>query len=183
MNLDERIKLIKKYQKYCNTNVPCRYGSNPSDLLKTCEKLKALGFEWGDKITFEDFKITKGFYISNSSTGYIPTEGRYYIQWDNGNVGAYQFTGNSDVYREVQEEYRAFKNKLMSYNPVDWDNLNDNIIFDIENGKKLIADYKNIIAETREIMRSKVNACKLKKAKEEYEKALADMGKAWIINE
>lgn len=99
----------------------------------------------------------------------------YYIHWDNGNIGAYQFTEREDVYREIQEEYKEFKNRLMSYNPVDWDDYNNHIIFDIENGKKLIEDYKDILAETREKIKAKMNAYKLKKAKAEYEQALAEM--------
>lgn len=173
MNLDERIKLIETYKSECRTNVPYGYGYNENELLSTCKKLKALDLEWGDKISFDDFRITQGVYISNSSTGYEYDSKSYYIHWDNGNIGAYQFVSGDDMYRAIQYEYKEFKEKLMSYNPIDWDDFNDHIVFDVENGKKVIADYKEIVKETREKIQIKSKIYKAEQTKLEYEKALA----------
>lgn len=173
MNLDERIKLIETYKSECRTNVPYGYGYNEDELLSTCKKLKALGLEWGDKISFDDFRITKGVKITNSATGYEYDSKSYYVHWDNGNIGAYQFVSGGDMYRAIQDEYKEFKEKLMSYNPIDWDDFNSHIVFDVENGKKVMADYEEIVKETREKIQIKSKIYKAEQAKLEYEKALA----------
>ena len=175
MDLEERIELITKYINECTKNVPYGYGYHPSEILETCNKLKALGCEWGDKIRTDDFRMTKGFYITNSSTGYEPNNETYYIHWDNGNVGAYQFVCDSDEYSAVQNDFKEFKNKLMSYGAIDWDGMNNHIIFDIEHGKKAMEEYDSILKETKEKMSVKLKKMKAEKAKKEYEKALAEL--------
>lgn len=176
MTIDEKIEIIKAYQKL-RVNMPYGYGTYEDEILKTCELLKAFGWEWGHKTCYPDFRIRKGYYITNNSTGHKSNPDEWYVEWDNGNVGAYQFVGG-DGYNIVQNEFREFKEMLMSYNPVNYDKLNCHIVYDIENGKKVLADYEQICKETRKKMEVKIKKARLEKAKADYEKLLADIDSA-----
>ena len=48
-------------------------------------------------------------------------------------------------------------NILKSYEPLDYDPTNNTYIYDIEHGKKLIADYKDIVSNFEEKLHSKIN--------------------------
>jgi hypothetical protein len=173
MDLEERIELITKYVDECTKNVPYGYGYHPSELLETCNQLKVLGYKWGDRIRKDDFRMTKGFCITNSSTKYESDKDTYYVHWDNGNVGAYQFVSGTEEYSAIQDEFKEFKDKLMSYGVVDWDDMNDHIVFDVEHGKKVMEEYDSILKETKEKMSIKLKQLKAERAKKEYERAMA----------
>ena len=173
-NLDKIIKICKDYLKI-QDEAPYSYGHNPGDILTACEKLKALGYKWGDDICFRDFSITKKPYITNSSTHYKFEDDKYYIVWNNGNVGRLQFV-SQEYWWDVTDEWQEFRDRLMSYNPLDADPHNCNIIYDIENGKKVIEDYPEIVKQTREKMKQKTKRLQLEKAKKDYEKLLEEVG-------
>lgn len=179
MTIDEKIEIIKAYQAL-KANMPYGYGTHENDILKTCELLKAFGWEWGHKTHYEDFRIRKGYYITNNSTGHKSNPEEWYVEWDNGNVGAFQFVVEDEHYNIVQNEFCEFVEMLMSYNPVNYDRLNNHIVYDIENGKKVLADYEQICKETRKKMEVKIKKAKLEKAKADYEKLLADIGDAKV---
>ena len=168
--VDKALKICRDYQELCN-NKPYGYSYYPSDLIATCEKLKAFGLEWGDTLTCEDFRITKGdYYITNSATKYKPDPDAYYVHWDNGNIGQLQFVQEHIFY----DGYNEFLEKLRSYNPVDWDPLNDHIIYDIENGKRVMADYKDIVKETRQKAREVAKQYRIKQLEAEMAKLKED---------
>ena len=172
-NLDKIIKICKDYQKILD-DVPFSYGNYPNLIIEACEKLKVLGYEWGEEITYPDFSVVKKPYITNSNTKYQFEDDKYYIVWDNGNIGRLQFV-RQDYWWNVGDEWQEFIDKLMLYDPVDYDTLNCRMIFDIENGKRLLNDYPAITAETRKKMGQKIKVLKLEKAKKEYEKLLEEM--------
>ena len=89
--LDRIIKVCEDFRNIQNS-VEYHYGWNPGEIIDTCEKLKALGLNWGDQIYYDDFNIVKGnYYLVDSKTKYIPDRDSYYIIWSNGNIGKYQF--------------------------------------------------------------------------------------------
>lgn len=153
------------------------YGRTPEDLIKTCEILKAFGYVWGDRIKYPDFRITKGkYYITNSAKKYKPKSNDYYVQWDNGNIGRLQFVGN-DYWYEVEDEWNEFREILMSYDPLDYDPMNCHMIFNVENGKRLMKDYKNICDSTKAKMMKKIKKIQLERKKKEYEDLLIEVEK------
>lgn len=170
-NLDKIIKLAQNYKDLIE-EMPYRNATYPDSVIDICEKLKALGMKWGDKINYPDFRIRKGYYITNNGTGHKSDPSEWYIEWDNGNIGVYQFISNDTYYYAVQDEFKEFKDILMAYNPLNYDPSNCHIVYDVENGKKILADYPRITKEIRRKMQIKINQVKLKKAKEEYERLL-----------
>ena len=47
MTIDERIEFLKTYINEFEKTSQYGYGYRANEYLKTCEKLKALGFNWG----------------------------------------------------------------------------------------------------------------------------------------
>lgn len=169
MTLDERIDLLKTYLAAFNfTDIPYGYGHTPLEYLETCEKLKILGYEWGDKLSCGlntgDIKLLKGkqFHLHNKATSYEFDPDTYYIVWNNGNIGRLMFV-NEAYYGDVTEEWEALEQKLLSFSPLDYDKTNNNYVYDIENGKKLKDAYRDICANTRAAMDIKVKEAKRKK--------------------
>ena len=146
MNIDEAIMICNEFKNLL-MNKPYGYGFTYTEILNTCEKLKLLGYEWGDQLPDSDFRICKPreFVLINSVTKYKFDPNKYYIHWDNGNVGQLQFVSEHIFY----DGFEKFLNKLHSYNPLDWDPYNCHIIYNIEDGKRLIKDYADIIKETQ----------------------------------
>lgn len=157
-------------------NMPWNYGRDERDILKTCEILEILGWEWGHQVQYNDFRITQDYYISpsNQAKKYKPQKDEWFIVWDNGNIGRLQFVADKYWYA-VEDEWKDFRQKLMAYEPLDYDLRNDQMIYSIENGKKLLEDYEKICNETRETMRAKIKQVEMKEAKDKYEKLLKEM--------
>ena len=173
--LDRVIKVCEDFRNIQKSG-EYHYGWNPGEIIETCNKLKALGLNWGDKIYYDDFKIVKGkYYLANSKTGYVLDKDSYYIVWSNGNIGRLMFVPY-EYYDCVDDEWREFFDTLLSYSPLDYDETNCNIIYDVENGKRLLADYDNIYKETREKMNNKVKHGKLKAMETEYARLKSELG-------
>lgn len=169
MKLDERLNLAEKYNEV--------FGDvYPKTVIEKCKKLKLLGAEWGEYRIGEygsictDFYIRKGGIITNQSTHYEFEEDEYYIHWDNGNIGRLMFLYSADYSIAETEIWEEFEKKLMSYNVLEYDKFNDHMIFSIEDGKKLIADYGKICDATRDKFEKYCKKKELKRKKEEYEK-------------
>lgn len=152
-------------------------GYSDREILEICELWEAMGWKPGHKHTFMDFRIHKGYYIVNNGTGHEADQNEWYVEWDNGNIGRYQFA-SGDMYDHIEEEWEAFRKKMMSYSPINYDPCNCHIIYDVENGKKVLEDYKSICDETRENVARKKAKVALELAKAQYEAALREAGEA-----
>ena len=173
--LDRIIKVCEDFRNIQNS-VEYHYGWNPGEIIDTCKKLKALGLNWGDQIYYDDFNIVKGnYYLVNSKTKYVPDRDSYYIIWSNGNIGKYQFV-TSNYYDDVEDEWREFKDTLLSYSPLDWDENHNKIVYNVENGKKVMADYDNICKKTREKIELKIKQKKLELMRTEFERLKSELG-------
>ena len=56
---------------------------------------------------------------------------------------------------------------IRSYNPIDWDNLNNEYVFSVRNGYRLYQDFKAKYDETREQMDKAVAEYKIEKLQAE----------------
>lgn len=172
MSLDDRIILIKAYLAAFNSSkMPFEYGRTAQEYLETCNKLKALGYKWGDNLPHGDIKLLKGKQINLSikHTSYVFDPDTYYVVWDNGNIGRLMFV-NEDYWWKVEEEWATFEQRLLSFSPLDYDAINNEYVYDIENGKKLIDAYRHIYAETSAAMMIKVKEAKRKKLLQQLKK-------------
>lgn len=170
LNIKEAKRIITEYDNL-RKNRPYGYGDSSSAMLETCKKLEALSLEWGDQVYYPDFLICNGeFNVLNSATHYEFDPDKYYIHWDNGNIGRLMFINNTYYYSITDDEWDEFLATLRSYNPLDYDMLNCHIVYDIENGKKVMADYKDICDRTRNKMNAKIKAAEIEKKRQEIER-------------
>lgn len=149
------------------------YGFNAEDIIHNCDILEAMGWEFGHQIRYPDFRIRKGYYITNNGTGHKSNNDEWYVEWDNGNVGRLQFV-SSEWLGYVGEEWENFKKELMSYNPVNYDPMNCHIIYDVENGKRVLENYQDICKRTREAIEKKLKQARIEKAKSELERLIKE---------
>jgi hypothetical protein len=152
-------EIVEAYAKLCQSSdspyIVFNNSSNANHLLELIDQWIKMDVEWGYRIP-DDFALVKGeqlnlrFAKSRCAKNYKFNANDYYIRWDNGNVGAFQFAHDSESYRVAQPAYKEFKERLRSYNVLEEDMLNDYMVFSIEDGKLLMNDYKAITNETDE---------------------------------
>lgn len=167
--LQTNIEALTKAKEIIEEGGKLGYGYDLNSIIEICDKLKAFGYNWGDKWRVPyDFRVRKNYYITNSATHYKQDKEKYYVEWDNGNVGRLQFV-SWDYYEAVIDEWNEFLDTLKSYNPVDYDPLNCHIIYDVENGKKVMADYDRICEKTRKKINKKIEKIRIEELKKQLE--------------
>lgn len=172
MTTKEARKICEEYIQL-RRNMRYGYGYEAEQIITSCDILDAMGWEFGHQLSYGDFRIRKGYYITNNGTRHKPNNDEWYVEWDNGNVGRLQFVRN-EWYGYVGDEWDNFIKELMSYNPINYDPLNCHIIYDVENGKRILEDYKDICKRTREAIEKKLKQAKVDKAKKELERLIKE---------
>jgi hypothetical protein len=149
--MKEKIKAIKEYLKYFPNDCYAR------DNLLLCEYADELGIElkngyyprieYGYFVINSQIKVGKKYHLSNSATKYEQNGNDSIVIWSE-SCGRLAFV-NSDYWWDIEDEWNNFKDVLKSYNPLDYDEINNNYIYDLEHGKQLINDYNEIIRNFR----------------------------------
>lgn len=149
------------------------YGRTEQDYIEACDKLEALGLEWGDPLCRSGhFQIKRGSEVFPSS--YTPFDSdTFYIVWDNFNVGRAQFAAG-EFYHCTAEEWNWFWDKLLSYKPLDVDLYHHRMTFSICNGKKLMRDYDGICKDMKRKCELKIRQEKIRRLKEELRELEAE---------
>lgn len=158
----DRIKAIKEYLKYfpddrtANNNlILCEY-SNLLDIdLDTNHRTDYPSVEHGYLRVNRQIRADKGYHLTNSYTGYHQNKEEIFVIWHEP-CGRLAFVNNL-YYWAIDNEWDEFMNILKSYEPLDYDPINEKYIYDIEHGKKLITDYKDIVSNFKEKLHSKIN--------------------------
>ena len=122
--------------------------------LSFCEKfdipLRSVVSSYGNSLKLygsgsTDFNIIHNPYLTNKQTHYKFDENKNYIQLDNGNIGRLMFgTIDSTDYPSTDIIWKEFKDTLLSYNPLDWDDMNFNYVYNEEDGVRLYKDFAEI---------------------------------------
>ncbi len=152
-------EIVEAYAKLCQSSespyIVFNNSSSANHLLEMIDQWIKMDVEWGYRVP-DDFALVKGdqlnmyFAKMRCTKNYKFKSNEYYIRWDNGNVGPYQFVNGSEGYKVALPAYKEFKERLRSYNVLEEDMLNDYMVFSIEDGKRLMDDYKAIKNETGE---------------------------------
>lgn len=166
--MEKAIAAIKEYLKYC----PKDYIAKGN--LMRCEYAEKLGFDFDKASTFYvehgrlkiNSQIAVGKYsgLTNSTTGYDFNNDDILVIWSEP-CGRLAFIDNM-YWFDVAEEWDEFMAVLKSYEPLDYDYINDNYVYDIEHGRKLIDDYDKIVEEFMAKARKKIKEIELAKKKE-----------------
>lgn len=170
--MKEKIKAIKEYLKYFPNDYYAR------DNLLLCEYADELGIElkngyyprieYGYFVINSQIKVGKEYHLSNSATKYRQNGNDSIVIWSE-SCGRLAFV-NNDYWWNIEDEWNDFKDVLKSYNPLDYDEINNNYIYDLEHGKQLINDYNEIIRNFRNKLDKKITEVEIANKKKELER-------------
>lgn len=120
-----------------------------------------------------DFVIIKNPYIHNPYNKAKFNEGIDYIQLNNGNIGRLMFPHARDIeikYNISDPIWNEFRNELLSYNCIDYDQMNFNFVYNMEDGIRLYQDFDSIYKKYAEKFNALYKVVKINKMKEELKK-------------
>lgn len=176
MKLDEVISKLEECGRIIDEGCSYGYGWSRSlaDMIEMCEKLKALGIEWGETVCLpHDFDIVKNPHLSNPTLNYQINNNEWYILWGNGRCGQSWFAPRA-YWDVVQTEWREFQCAMLAFGALDYDLKHDRIIYNIENGKKVIESYADLCKRTQEAMNKKVKAEQIRRKQAELAKLMEE---------
>lgn len=120
-----------------------------------------------------DFVIVKNPYVYNPHNKAKFNEGIDYVQLSNGNIGRLMFphTGVGDMNYSISDPiWNKFIKELLSYNCIDYDKMNFNYVYNMEDGLRLYHDFDLIYKKYAEKFNSLYKEIKINKLKEELKK-------------
>ena len=176
--MKDKIKAIKEYLKYFP------HDGNAKNNLLMCEYADELGIElnggyyprveYGFLVINRQIKAGKNYRLTNSTTNYEQNGEDTIIIWSEC-CGRLAFV-DIQYWHSIEDEWKEFINILKSYNPIDHDEINNDYIYDLENGKKLIKEYDEILKVFDEKINHKINEVKTAKKRDQLEKLKKELG-------
>lgn len=170
--MQEKIKAIKEYLRYFPNS------SDAKNNLMMCEYADELGVKlnggyypnvnYGYFAINSQIKAGKKYYLTNSNTQYKMNGEDTIIIWSE-SCGRLAFV-HDKYWWDIEDEWNDFMDVLMSYDPLDYDELNNTYIYDLEHGKRLIRDYNDIVEDFQKKVRKKIKAVDLANKKKELER-------------
>lgn len=176
--MEDKIKAIKEYLKHFP------HDENAKNNLLMCEYADELGIEltggyypkMKHKYLYinDEILVGKNYRLTNSATNYNQNVKDTIVIWSE-NRGRLAFAG-FQYWHSIEDEWEEFINILKSYNPIDYDEINNKYVYDLENGKKLINDYDEILKNFEERISRKIKEFNTAKKKEQLEKLKKELG-------
>ena len=176
----DKIEVIEEYIKYFPND------KNAKNNLLLCKYSSELGIELEGKyypniqngyfVINQQIKAGKCYRLTNTTTHYEQNKKDTIIIW-NEPCGRLAFVADK-YWSSVYEEWDEFMDVLKSYSPIDYDYLNNTYIFDLENGKRLIADYERIKNDFIEKANKKIKEANIKQKKKELERLQAELNES-----
>lgn len=141
-------------------------GTDIKDLRFRSYRIVSIGYIGG---YFGMCAAKDGFNLTNKVTKYKFTSGEWYIKFDCGGCGRLNLIRNERLAytEECTKVWEAFCDKIQSYNPVDWDELNKEWVFTVEDGMRLYSHIEEIIADAKKAMENAVKKYKIEQLKAE----------------
>lgn len=122
-----------------------------------------------------DFIVSSNPDIANSVNHFELDKEKEYIQLSNGNIGRLMFRGMKiDYYGETNDIWEEFKNELISYNSVDYDDMNFNYIYTMEDGIRLYKDFDKIFTKYQKKFDETIKDIKIKSLEQQIERLKYD---------
>lgn len=181
--MKNRIEAIEEYLKYFpkdttakNNLLLCEY-ANELDLTLNGGFYPRI--EYCHCVINDRIGVYKNYYLTNSTTNYKQNGIDSLVVWSS-NSGRLAYV-RSDYWNDIESEWNEFMDVLKSYNPLDYDEINNNYIYDINNGKKLISDYNEIEKKFKEKLETKINEIKLNNKKLELERLKRELSDVKIL--
>ena len=178
--MKDRIKAVKEYLRHFPND---SYAYNN---LLLCEYADELGveltkgyyprIEYGYFVINSQIKVGKYYCLTNSKTHYKQNKEDSIVIWSE-SCGRLAFV-DRDYWYDIESEWCEFMDILKSYNPLDYDELNNNYIYDLEHGKKLINDYNEIVKSFMDKVNKKIKEVQLANKKKELERLQKELAES-----
>lgn len=176
--MKDKIKAAKEYLRYFP------YDGNAKNNLLMCEYADELGIElnggyyprveYGFLVINRQIKAGKKYRLTNSTTKHEQNGIDTIVIWSEC-CGRLAFV-DGQYYYYIDNEWEEFINVLKSYNPIDYDEINNDYIYGLENGKRLINDYDEILKNFKERISRKIKEFDTAKKREQLEKLKKELG-------
>lgn len=178
--MNKRIEAIEEYLKYFPND-----GKANSNLL-LCQYADELDIELSNEYSYyprvdygmfqvnEQIVACKRYYLTSSTTNYEQNNEDTLVVWKE-SCGRYMLVGRNEHWCLIEDEWNELISILKSYNPLDYDELNNVYVYDVENGKKLINDYDEIIKGIKDKVDKKIKKKELEDKIHEYKKMLEEL--------
>ena len=109
--------------------------------------------------------------LNTENMHYKFDENKNYIQLDNGNIGRLMFGAVDSIdYPSTDIIWKEFKDMLLSYNPLDWDDMNFNYVYSEEDGVRLYKDFAEIYRIYRNKFDEVLKASKIRRLEKQLSK-------------
>lgn len=92
------------------------------------------------------FDVVHNYRLTNKTTHQTLNDSKWYIHFGCGGRGRLNLCASS-IYAykaEAEDVWVNFLKRIQEYNPIDWDSVNNDYIFSVENGYKLYKDFGDI---------------------------------------
>ena len=129
------------------------------------------GFVLKLNCAYFNFHIINTYKLENPNNNVILDEDKWYIMFDCGGQGRLNFdSGDSNfIYKpQCEEIWQDFLERIKSYKPLNWDKLNQEYIFTLEDGYRLYKDFESIYR----IFKNKIKEAICKHKIQEFENEL-----------
>jgi hypothetical protein len=172
--------LKKKYPKFTLEQLPDALEINEKYGIPIDEIRYYGEYELVWKYSSFRFLVCHKYDLTNKETFYKFDTSKWYIRLTFGRCGRFNFVTDSRClsdslyYEKTNELYQAFLEKLISYSPLDYDRLNGEYLFTVENGYRLYKDFKEIYETTKTAINNELKNFKIKQLKAELEKLETD---------
>lgn len=101
------------------------------------------------------FGLTRGYKLTNKTTYEPSDKTKWYVRFSFGGCGRLNLCESSKyAYKaEAEDVWVNFLKRIQEYDPIDWDDINNDYIFSIENEYKLYKDFGYIYKQAINDMR------------------------------
>ena len=178
--MKKRIEAINEYLKYFPNDIKanenlllCKYADELNLELSNSAYPRMDGYRC--KIAPHIYAC-KRIHLINSATQY-KQDGKNTIIVCVFPFGRLSFV-DSKYYDDIDDEWNDFIKVLKSYNPIDYDILRDEYLYNVEDGKRLINDFENIVQDFQQKVNKKIKEVDIankKKRIEELQKELMEI--------
>lgn len=179
--MKDKIKAIETYLGYFPNDVTAKNN------LIICKYADEFDIELGENHGYyprveygycklsEYLMIGKKCHILNSATNY-KFDGNESLLIVSFHAGRLEFVPEAYWYN-IEDEWKELMDVLKSYNPLDYDVVNNAYVYGVETGKKLIKDNKKIFEDFREKTGKKIRRIKVERKTAEMERLTRELEK------
>ena len=89
------------------------------------------------------FYFDREFHLVNTATNAQLEMAKWYICFKCGGIGRLNFVDSQYAYKQEPDKvWQDFLKWILSYEPIDWDDWNNEYVFSLENGLRLYRDFQ-----------------------------------------